>query len=67
MVGTINQHPFRLAIHYNKKLDFYFLLIGHAFRKAANIGIGQSVDVQIKPDPEPDAIFLPQEFEEYLF
>jgi Bacteriocin-protection, YdeI or OmpD-Associated/Domain of unknown function (DUF1905) len=66
LVGTVASYPFQLALQYNRKLDFHFILTGTAFRKAAKIEIGQTVAIYLKPDPNPDAVILPEEWEEYL-
>ncbi|MEM1054206.1 MAG: YdeI/OmpD-associated family protein [Bacteroidota bacterium] len=60
VVGTLNGHPVRRALHGIGNGEFQFLIGQQALRKIG-ASLGETVEVVVKPDPDPDHIDVPDE------
>ncbi len=60
LVGTINGHPANRALM-NHADGGSFLIVGRDFIKAARIGARTPVTVELRLDPAPDRVELPEE------
>jgi len=62
VLGELNGAPFRLSLISDGE-GGRKLMVGTSLRKAANTFEGSQVRVVLWPDPDPDRIDLPEEFE----
>ncbi|OON67715.1 YdeI/OmpD-associated family protein [Hymenobacter sp. CRA2] len=65
VVGTLNGHPIRRGLQYLRTGE-RFLLISKALRKQLRLDLSTEVLVTLAPDPNPDAVDMPEELEEGL-
>ena len=65
LVGTLNGHPFRLALQHRRTGERY-LLASRALLRAIGAAQGSTVAVELRADPDPDRIDLGEAFEEVL-
>lgn len=59
IVGSIEGQPFRQALH--REENRYYFLVGPELRKRLGLRAGSPVEVVLGPDPNPDAVDLPEE------
>lgn len=60
VVGTLNGVPFRRALHGIGTGEFQFL-IGQDVVREIGAAFGETVEVVVMPDPDPDYIEVPEE------
>jgi hypothetical protein len=65
VICTLNGHSFRLGLHPMKTGERY-LMISKEVRQKAGLALGDQITITLIPDPEPDAVDLPEEFAEGL-
>ncbi|HEX8428419.1 YdeI/OmpD-associated family protein [Hymenobacter sp.] len=65
VIGTLNNYPVRLGLLPLPGSGRY-LMINKDVCRAAGIQLGQHVSVSLAPDPNPDAVDLPEELAEAL-
>lgn len=65
LLVEIDKVPIKRALFGNPQ-DGFYILVGKNTLRDLRIGIGAVVNVQIAIDPDPDAVDLPEELEEYL-
>ncbi|MEL6616906.1 MAG: YdeI/OmpD-associated family protein [Bacteroidota bacterium] len=65
VVGTLNGHPFRRALHGIGNGEYQFL-IGKKALQEAGAAYGETVEVVVMPDPDPDHVEVPPELEAAL-
>lgn len=63
VIGTLNGHPIRLGLLAQAGGGRY-LMINKDLCQAAQVQVGQHVQVHLSPDPEPDRVDLPTELAE---
>lgn len=61
LLGTINGHPIKRALQ-NHADGGSFLLLGQPLLAELGLKRGSIAEVELKPDPKPDTIELPEEF-----
>jgi len=60
VVGTLNGVPFRRALHGIGNGEYQFL-IGQDVLREIGARLGETVLVEVKPDPDPDRVDVPAE------
>jgi hypothetical protein len=65
LLGTINGHPIKRALM-NHAGGGSFLIVSRDFIKAAGLGFRSPVALVFRPDPTPDRLDLPEEFQAVL-
>ena len=65
VVGALNGHPIRRALHGIGNGD-YQLLLGKGALKEAGAAYGETVEVALLPDPDPDHVEVPAELDAAL-
>jgi hypothetical protein len=61
LIGTINRHPINRALQ-NHADGGSFLLLGQPLLGELGLKRGSIAKVELKPDPKPDTLELPEEF-----
>lgn len=65
LIGTINGHPIKRA-HMNHADRGSFLLVSRDFIKKAGLGFKSPAALDFRPDPAPDRLDVPEEFQAAL-
>ena len=65
IVGTINGHPIRRALHGIGDGD-YQLLIGRRALREVGGALGETLVLELMPDPDPDFVDIPEELQAAL-
>ncbi len=65
LAGFLNGYPFRRVLH-DQRGGGRCLKFGKGWLREAGLSTGAEVFVMLGPDPNPDAVDLPEEFEEAL-
>ena len=60
LVGTVNGQPIKRALQ-NHADGGSFLILGHPLLRELGLERGATVTVELKPDPTPDAVEMPEE------
>ncbi len=62
VVGTMNGYPVNRGVMNNRHGE-HFLLLGLPLMRDVGVGVGDPVEVVVRPDPEPARIEMAEEFE----
>lgn len=66
LIGTMNGHPFNLALHGRADDETRYLLLSRQTMRALKARAGDLIRVECAPDPTPDQVTLCEELTEVL-